>query len=109
MKRINSTVALTFVLLTLMFGAGIVSSAWGFAIGREALKGITQPDSRPTNKVNRKNPNGREQLTFLKEDDILATVKSRIGGTSKPSASPSSSPQSKTDTSNNQVAANFPY
>ncbi|MBW4539160.1 MAG: hypothetical protein KME43_08430 [Myxacorys chilensis ATA2-1-KO14] len=110
MKRINSTVALTFVLLTLMFGAGIVSSAWGFAIGREALKGITQPDSRPTNKVNRKNPNGREQLTFLKEDDILATVKSRIGGTSKPPASPSpsSSPQSKTGTSNNQAAANFP-
>ncbi|MBW4418147.1 MAG: hypothetical protein KME13_02835 [Myxacorys californica WJT36-NPBG1] len=111
MKRINSTVALTFVLLALMFGAGIVSSAWGFAIGREALKGITQPDSRPTNKVNRKNPNGREQLTFLKEDDILATVKSRIGGTSKPPASPSpsSSPQSKTETSkNNQVAATLP-
>lgn len=108
MKRINSTVALTFILLALMFGAGVVSSAWGFAIGREALKGITQPDSRPTNKVNRKNPNGREQLTFLKEDDILATVKSRIGGSSKPSASPNpSSPQSQTGTGK-QVATNFP-
>ena len=109
MKRVNSTVVLTFVLLALMFGAGIMSSAWGFAIGREALKGITQPDSRPTNKVNRKNPNGREDLTILKEDDIIATVKSRIGGNSKPAVSPNatSSPQSKTETTK-QVAANFP-
>jgi hypothetical protein len=67
MKRINSTVALTFILLTLMFGAGIVSAAAGFSIGREALKGITQPDARPTNKVNRKNPNGREELTSSKK------------------------------------------
>jgi hypothetical protein len=83
MKRINSTVALTFILLTLMFGAGIVSAAAGFSIGREALKGITQPDARPTNKVNRKNPNGREELTILKEEDILAQVKARTDGTGK--------------------------
>lgn len=113
MKRINSTVALTFILLTLMLGAGIVSSAWGFAIGREALKGITQPDSRPTNKANRKNPGGREELTLLKEEDILATVKSRINGNSKASASSSNSTPSKTETSkteppNKQVTANFP-
>ncbi|WP_202925216.1 hypothetical protein [Myxacorys almedinensis] len=108
MKRINSTVALTFILLALMFGAGVVSSAWGFAIGREALKGITQPDSRPTNKVNRKNPNGREALTFFKEDDILMKVKSRMGGGTQPSVSPSpsSSPQSKGETLNQQVVAN---
>jgi hypothetical protein len=113
MKRINSTVALTFILLTLMLGAGIVSSAWGFAIGREALKGITQPDSRPTNKANRKNPGGREELTLVKEEDILATVKARINGNSKASASSSNSTPSKTETSkaetpNKQVTANFP-
>jgi hypothetical protein len=97
MKRINSTVVLTFVLLTLMFGAGIVSAAGGFAIGREALKGITQPDSRPTNKVNRKNDNGREALNLLKEEDVLAQVKSRTDGIGKSSASPApgSSPQAK--------------
>ena len=113
MKRINSTVALTFILLTLMLGAGIVSSAWGFAIGREALQGITQPDSRPTNKANRKNPGGREELTLVKEEDILATVKARINGNSKASASSSNSTPSKTETSkaetqNKQVTANFP-
>lgn len=112
MKRINSTVALTFILLTLMLGAGIVSSAWGFAIGREALKGITQPDSRPTNKANRKNPGGREELALVKEEDILATVKARINGNSKASASSSNSTpsktESKTETPNKQVTANFP-
>lgn len=106
MKRINSTVALTFILLALMFGAGVVSAAWGFAIGREALKGITQPDSRPTNKVNRKSANGREQLVILKEEDVLAQVKARIDGTGKPATNPSPNPQNKN--ANSQTAAKLP-
>lgn len=110
--RINSTVALTFILLTLMFGAGIVSGAWGFAIGREALKGITQPDARPTNKVNKKNTSGRgEELVILKEDDILKKVKDRIdGGTAKPVASNSGIPQIKTDGEKQPLSlAKFPF
>jgi hypothetical protein len=108
--RINSTVALTFILLTLMFGAGVVSGAWGFAIGREALKGITQPDARPTNKVNKKNNSGRgEELVILKESDILKVVKERIdGGSSKPSTVPSPSP--KTDLNQQtSLPGKFPF
>ncbi|PSB17513.1 hypothetical protein C7B65_18365 [Phormidesmis priestleyi ULC007] len=83
--RINSTVALTFILLTLMFGAGIVTGAWGFAIGREALKGITQPDARPTNKVGKKNGSTRtsDALVVLQEDDIIKKVKTRLNGNAK--------------------------
>lgn len=95
--KINPAVALTFILLAFMLGSGVVSATWGFAIGREALKGITQPDSRPTNKVNRKGGDTQEKLVFVKEEDVLKTVKERIGEPAGRSASPSpaSSTQSK--------------
>lgn len=97
--KINPAVALTFILLTLMLGSGVISATWGFAIGREALKGITQPDSRPTNKVNRKGNDTREELVLVKEEDVLKTVKERMGDTGRSTApSPASSPQSKADT-----------
>ena len=97
--KLNSTVALTFILLALMFGAGVVSASWGFAIGREALKGITQPDSRPTNKVNRKPASNRDEMVILKEEEIIKAVKDKIGDTTGRSASPSpaASPQSKSE------------
>lgn len=96
--KVNSTVALTFILLALMFGAGVVSAAWGFAIGREALKGITQPDSRPTNKVNNRPTGNRDEMVILKEEDIIKTVKEKMGDTGRsasPSPSPAASPQNK--------------
>lgn len=82
--KINSSVALTLVLLTLMFGAGFVCAAYGFTLGREALKGITQPDVRPTNNLaNRKGSIlRREEVVILREEDILKRVKARIGGSS---------------------------
>ena len=96
--KINSTVALTFTLLTLMVGAGVCTAAWGFAIGREALKGITQPDSRPTNKGTAQNSSGREDLVILKEEDIIKSVKDKTSSTGRAaSPSPSASPQAKTD------------
>jgi hypothetical protein len=109
--RINSTVALTLILLTFMFGAGVVSGAWGFAIGREALKGITQPDARPTNKVNKKNTSGRgEDLVILKENDILKMVKDRIsGGTPKSTTPPSPSPSPKADDKQTSLPGKFPF
>jgi hypothetical protein len=98
--KLNSTVALTLILLTLMFGAGVVSAAWGFAIGSQALKGITQPDARPANKIgNRKNTGARgEEMVILREEDILARVKERTGMPSKeplPSVSPSKKPEAE--------------
>jgi hypothetical protein len=100
--KVNSTVALTFSLLALMLGAGIFTSTWGYAIGREALKGITQPDSRPTNKGTAKNSGGREELVILKEEDMIKSAKERMNsnaraGSPSPSASPSASPQAKAD------------
>ena len=80
---VNSTVVLTLILLGLMFGAGVTSSVWGFTIGREALKGTTQPDVRPSNNAGsgkQGNPASKDQVSILKEKDILKTVKARVEG-----------------------------
>ncbi|MDX2240298.1 MAG: hypothetical protein NW224_06420 [Leptolyngbyaceae cyanobacterium bins.302] len=80
--KLNSTIGLTLVLLTCMLVAGIFSAVAGMSVGREALKGITQPDTRPTNNLtNRKGEEKRKnEVTILQEDKILATVKARISG-----------------------------
>lgn len=80
--RVNPTVVLTLVLLSLMFGAGLTSAMYGYKLGRGALKGITQPDARPVNNLAdaQGRPIRREGLTFLKETDILTNVKARIEG-----------------------------
>lgn len=79
--KFNSTVALTLILLAMMLGAGFVSSMWGFTIGHEALKGITQPDVRPTKKlVNEQQgtSSGKEGVKMLREAEILADVQAYI-------------------------------
>jgi hypothetical protein len=79
--RVNSTVALTLVLLTLMLGAGLTSTIWGYSLGRDSLKGVTQPNTRPINNSDGdENHLRREELVFLKEEDILANVKAQIEG-----------------------------
>ncbi len=94
--KINSSVALTLILLTLMFGAGFVCAAYGFTLGKEALKGITQPDVRPTNNLASRQGSvlRREEVVILREEDILRRVKAQIGsstdttdGDEKPSPS----------------------
>ncbi|WP_413161498.1 hypothetical protein ACL6C3_23160 [Capilliphycus salinus ALCB114379] len=79
---LNSTVVMTVVLLVLMFGAGFFSSAWGYKLGREALKEITQPDVRPSNLTGKIEDGDRktEGVKMLKEGDILANVKKRMEG-----------------------------
>lgn len=83
--RLNSTVALTLILLSMMFGAGIISAALGFNIGREALKGITQPDSSPTSTMVNRQPGtkGKTSVPILKEEDILQRVETYIEGEEK--------------------------
>lgn len=78
-KKLNPTAVLTITLLALMLGGGFLSGIWGFALGREALKGVSQPDARPTAKRNPKDSHlGSKPLVFLKEADIIKTVKVRI-------------------------------
>ncbi|MBC7970914.1 MAG: hypothetical protein H7Z11_12465 [Verrucomicrobia bacterium] len=110
--KLNSTVALTLILLVSMVVAGLVSASWGSSLGREALKGITQPDTRPeSNKAGSQAGNSRrEELAVLPENDIIANVKVRMNGGSKdtntsPSASAKAAPTTEvaTETAKTQL------
>jgi hypothetical protein len=85
--KLNSTVALTLILLAMMLGAGFVSAMWGFTLGHEALKGVTQPDVRPTKKLadNKQATPGKEGVAILREEDILVNVNEYINNKSKES------------------------
>ncbi|MDY7003740.1 MAG: hypothetical protein SWX82_07195 [Cyanobacteriota bacterium] len=111
----NSSIVLTLSLLTLMFGAGLGSASWGFKLGREALKGITQPDTRPTNNLAgaRNNSNRQEGLVFLEEEKVIARVKNiiRNGGVieDKTTKKDSQNKQAKAKSSQeNQSQQSFP-
>ncbi len=105
-----------------MLGAGFVSAAAGFALGRQALKGVRQPEARPTKKPlgHRPGVNDSETPILLKESDILATVLKRTQqGTAsgdsftKPKAeapvAAQPSPQSGPSPSSTPAAASFPF
>lgn len=79
----NPAVAFTLILLSLMIGGGVVSAAWGYTLGRQALTGVRQPESRPTSgtQVNRNNGSGGPgSAVFLNEADVLQQVKTRMQG-----------------------------
>jgi hypothetical protein len=63
-----------------MLGAGSVSAFLGFSMGSSALKGVTSPDGRPTTKFasNRNNNAQADDVSLLKEEDIIKTVKARM-------------------------------
>jgi hypothetical protein len=85
---VNTTVIYTFILLFLMLGAGLLSGTTGFSIGSDALKGITQPDSRPNkNNGNPKPTSGnKDEIKLLREDEIIKTMKERIDSSAKSGA-----------------------
>lgn len=90
----NLTILLTLALLSIMCGLGAFTGIWGFKMGREALKGITQPDTRPNSSlIGAKTSTRREEIVFLKEKNILANVKkSMTANTSSGNTSNSQKP-----------------
>lgn len=80
--KVNPTVVLTFLLLSMMFGAGALSASLGLELGKAALKEVTQPDVRPntSGESNSPTPGKGKGLKLLKEDEVIKTVKARIAG-----------------------------
>lgn len=96
--KVNPTIALTLILLSLIVGAGVVSASWGYALGREALKGIRQPDVRPVSNVGQSSQSStprREALTLLSEEEILSDVKARMEGNARDEDTPDQNSQSR--------------
>jgi hypothetical protein len=98
--KLNTTVVYTFSLLFLMVSIGLASAFSGFSIGREALKGITQPDSRPHQgkKADAKSAQQGE-LVLWNEQEIIQTVQERFNATGKATKPTKPSPAAKPDKS----------
>lgn len=82
----NPAIAFTLILLSMMIGAGVVSASWGFTLGRQALTGVRQPESRPTSGAPIVQPDGTVThsggLAFANEEEIIQSVKARLEGAS---------------------------
>ncbi|MEM1241525.1 MAG: hypothetical protein AAGI45_16940 [Cyanobacteria bacterium P01_H01_bin.26] len=79
--RINPAIAFTLILLAAMFGSGLVSASWGYSLGRQALTGIRQPETRPASaSTASRGSTQTNDFVLLKEEDILKTIKARIEG-----------------------------
>jgi hypothetical protein len=79
----NPAVAFTLILLSLMIGSGVVSASWGFTLGRQALTGVRQPETRPTSgtPVTREPGSpGHNSVILVNEAEILGQVKARTSG-----------------------------
>ncbi|BAZ38707.1 hypothetical protein NIES4101_46490 [Calothrix sp. NIES-4101] len=102
--KLNSTVLLTLILLTLMLGAGSVSAILGFDIGSKALKGVTTPDARPTTKFASGKAGNTSQsgVALLREEEILKLVKARIEGKTKATKSEQSEDEDEDTKANKQ-------
>ena len=74
--KLNATVVLTLILLVIILGAGSASAWLGFAIGYEALRGVTQPDITPAKKLaSNQQTSGQEKgKTIVPEREILIRV-----------------------------------
>jgi hypothetical protein len=79
----NPAVAFTLILLSLMIGSGVVSASWGFTLGRQALTGVRQPETRPTSgtpAVGGSGNPGQGTVILVNEAEVLQQVKARTSG-----------------------------
>lgn len=73
--KLRSTLGLTFVLLIMMVGAGAISALWGYTLGREALKSVSQPNTNPVRKLAEERTSDQPQrFTIVSEKEILVRV-----------------------------------
>ncbi|MBD2101354.1 hypothetical protein [Leptolyngbya sp. FACHB-261] len=118
--RLSTTAILTLLLLTLMVAAGVISASWGFAFGRRALMGVTQPDLNGNWNNTGKQQSGattiqpRGKMALLNEKQLITGVeaKLKVVGTgrgsdqSKGAAQATSSPKAAAEGSLPQASSN---
>jgi hypothetical protein len=76
---LRSTFLLTLALLAMMITAGTLSAYIGFAIGGQALRGVTQPDVTTDRRLLQQKVEGQHKgLTIIDEKEILTEVNNQI-------------------------------
>lgn len=77
--KLNSTITLTIVMLTILLGAGLASGYVGYALGSVSLEGVTQPDvdrGKPAkNSQDQKTDAKNKGLKILEEKEIIAQAR----------------------------------
>ena len=73
--KINSTVKLTLLLLLVMSGAGTASAYLGYQAGKEALKGVSQPEINPSKKLTDGSKKSSEPKGFKPIDEKTILIK----------------------------------
>lgn len=90
--RLRASLLYTLSMLFLMIVAGIVGMTLGNSLGRDALKGVTQPDfglsSRTTTREDEDEPAPGQEVAFLSEAEILTQVKERLANKGAAPAKP---------------------
>ncbi len=86
--RLRASFVYTLAMLFLMIVAGIVGMTLGTALGREALKGVTQPDFGLSSRtIPEEEESGLaepgQETAFLSEAEILKQVKERVASKGK--------------------------
>ncbi|MGK7940723.1 MAG: hypothetical protein AB4062_11355 [Crocosphaera sp.] len=73
--KINPTVKLTLLLLLLMSGAGTASAYLAYQAGKEALKGVSQPEINPSKKLTDGSKKSSEPTQFKPIDEKTILIK----------------------------------
>lgn len=99
--KIKSSVVLISLLILSMIGGGLATGFVGMTLGDEALKGVRQPENRPTKKIagGTQSRVGRDAVQMLNEKEIVAKVKSKIYTETKTKANSNSKTKSQTNKS----------
>ncbi len=77
---------LTSILLMLMLAAGLFSGIVGFTLGHAALKGVTQPDIRRSNKTSAEQNNNKGLDDFISEKQLISEAQDIMGTNRKTEA-----------------------
>ncbi|HEY9702656.1 MAG TPA: hypothetical protein V6C58_09430, partial [Allocoleopsis sp.] len=78
--KINTTLVFTLLLLTSMLATGVSSGIVGFTLGKESLKGVSQPDTNPTQKKTLKKHtlDTKKTVEMISETEIIKKAKEQM-------------------------------
>jgi len=86
--KMNSTLAAVLIFVLVMLGSALVSSLTAYTLGYEALKEISQPNTKSAQKdvAKQSNQSGKSQQMIVSEANILEKVNAKMNRSQDKSA-----------------------